>query len=447
MRWQTALWIPVGLVAARFGDRPGRRAALRGSLSIATAAALGRAVMSLPLQRDGRAHSIARLVRTDRSTTASVPLAIASAIAVATATAIEAPHIAAPVAAIAAATVASSVGFGESTRRDVAGAALLGAAGALATTVVWPRTRRSDDVPASGPVTTTAAVSTTGHGLSIVVNAAAGNPERDAIVAEIEAGLPNANVVHIDDPDQLVAELAQIAQRSEAIGAVGGDGTIGATAAAAINADIPLAVFPGGTLNHFARDARIDSIDDAIRAVQERRLVAVDTGSIDGRTFVNTASLGSYSKLVELREEQQEKIGKWPAMVIALMKILADGDPFPLVIDGSPRWIWMIFVGNCAYEPAGFAPTTRNRLDDGMFDVRIVDGDQPFARLRLIAALLTGRLARSAVYSRTLVDRIDIEVGTTEPMLAADGEVFAGSGPSIHIMKNPRALRLFTAVD
>ena len=376
---------------------------------------------------------------------------VATAAAVATATALESPRLAAPVGAIATATIVAALGSDRHgpnhDRNGLLGAAVLGVAASVATMRLWPRTMQTDDVPSATAPFTTDRVSSTGHGLSIVVNAAAGDQTKDDAIETIERELPDAVVVRIDDVEQIEAELAAVARRSRAIGVLGGDGTVGATAAAAMEADIPLAVFPGGTLNHFARDAGVDTLDDAIRAVRDRRLTMIDTGLVDGRTFVNTASLGSYSMLVERRERHQQKIGKWPAVVLALVQILADNEPFSLTIDGVHRRIWMIFVGNSAYEPAGFAPSARRRLDDGLLDVRIVDADHPFARSRLIAALLTGRLARSAVYSRALVERLDIDIEQSTPLLAADGEVFRARASTFTITKRSRSLRLFVAAD
>ena len=76
--------------------------------------------------------------------------------------------------------------------------------------------------------------------------------------------------------------------------------------------------------------------------------------------------------------------------------------------------------------PPGFAPASRARLDDGVFDVRIVDGSAPWARVRLVAAALTGNLVRSNVYTRRLVSELALKVGAGEHLLAADGEVFEG---------------------
>ncbi len=123
---------------------------------------------------------------------------------------------------------------------------------------------------------------------------------------------------------------------ARAIGIVGGDGSINAAASVALEHDCPLVVIPGGTLNHFARDLGVNTVADAIGAVQSGDLVAVDVGTIDGHAFLNTASFGSYSKLVEAREKLEHSIGKWAALAVALFRVLRDDTPFDVTIDGEP---------------------------------------------------------------------------------------------------------------
>ena len=122
--------------------------------------------------------------------------------------------------------------------------------------------------------------------------------------------------------------------------------------------------------------------------------------------------------------------------------MLRDSDPVEVTIDGRERRIWMIFVGNCAYDPPGFAPTTRARLDDGLFDVRIVDGAAPWARVRLIVAALTGNLVRSKIYTRDLVSSMTFRTSGGEQLLAADGEIFDGSR-EFTVDKCPRQLLIY----
>ena len=71
-----------------------------------------------------------------------------------------------------------------------------------------------------------------------------------------------------------------------ALGVWGGDGTVGTAAAAAVEHSLPLLVLPGGTLNHFARDAGTPTLDGgrqaAAHAARPQRpdvgLVAVERG-------------------------------------------------------------------------------------------------------------------------------------------------------------------------
>lgn len=278
--------------------------------------------------------------------------------------------------------------------------------------------------------------------MTVIANMASGSSEDTDALTLIRTRLPNITVVEIDDPTHLERALADAAHGADVIGVYGGDGTIGAAASAAIDTDTPLAIFPGGTLNHFARDIGIGSVDEAIEAFLSGALVEVDVGVIDGRSFLNTASFGSYSEFVEAREANEKRIGKWPAAIIALAKVMRSSEPLDVVIDGQRHKIWMIFIGNCSYDPPGFVPASRQRLDDGYFDVRIVDGSRRYARSRLLLAVLSGRLSRSKVYTRRLVQQLDIEIHCADNVLAADGETFDGNR-SFQVTKAKRRLRTY----
>ena len=42
---------------------------------------------------------------------------------------------------------------------------------------------------------------------------------------------------------------------------------------------------------------------------------------------VNTASIGNYVDLVDAREKLEDRIGKWPAVLVALVKVLRESRP------------------------------------------------------------------------------------------------------------------------
>ena len=58
----------------------------------------------------------------------------------------------------------------------------------------------------------------------------------------------------------------------------------------------------------------------------------------------------------------------------------------------------LFFLGNSTYQPSGFAPAQRNRVDDGLIDVRILETGRSFSKIRVMTALLAGRLVRSRLY-------------------------------------------------
>ncbi|MEO7804987.1 MAG: diacylglycerol kinase family protein, partial [Actinomycetota bacterium] len=219
-----------------------------------------------------------------------------------------------------------------------------------------------------------------------------------------------------------------------------GDGSVNCGAEVALKHDLPYAVVPGGTFNHLAGALGITSIEEATRAITEGRTAAMDVGSIDGKPFFNTASIGVYVELVEARERLESTIGKWPAVIVALVTVLRQGTPLRVEIDGVPRTIWMIFIGNCRYRPEGFAPSWRERLDDGTLDIRIVNGSEPWSRTRLVLAVMTGQLGRSRVYEAKTVKQIEIKSLEGPLRLARDGETFDGSDSFVVAKYNGRLL-------
>ena len=386
------------IVIALVGGRRGRRAALRAAVGTGLAAAL-------PVGR----------------TTGTAVSALV------TSTALEFPMGTAPAAVLATVIAERRLRARPAATHQIALESVTGTVAALATTRFWPLADNSPAAARRVPRGVASCPSADGSGLTIVVNPSAGAGRLKSPLTVVAEELPEARIVELSPEADVDEVFRDAAAGGGTLGVVGGDGTINAAANAAIDADCPLAVFPGGTLNHFARDLGLETIDDAVAAVRDGALVTVDVGLIDGRPFLNTASFGSYTTFVTKRERLEGRIGKWPAMCVALVSTLLHEAPLDVRIDGRAARVWMIFIGNCAYDPPGFAPTSRSRLDDNLFDVRIVDGTTPWARVRLTIAVLTGQLARSSVYTRRLQSRLEVSGLGADSDLAADGEVFRGS--------------------
>ncbi|MGH9265469.1 MAG: bifunctional phosphatase PAP2/diacylglycerol kinase family protein [Acidimicrobiales bacterium] len=421
------VWLALAGALAASGGRFRRRAALRGLFAVAIASALTNGPVKLAFRRRrpvaGRLTS--GLAGFAQSGTSSFPSGhSASAFAFAVGAGQEVPRLAPPLAGLAGLVAYSRVHARAHYPSDVAVGALVGTAAGLVTRRLWPVAPHEPADVRTALNRAEVEPSPKGGGLVVVVNPSAGSSGRAA--EELRAELPEAEVVELDDGGELERALAGAADRGCAIGVAGGDGSVNTAAALAAKTGKPLFVVPGGTLNHFAYALGLESIADAARAVREGRAVAVDRGVVDGHSFVNTASIGSYVDLVDARERLEDTIGKWPAVVLALFRVLRRAGPIEMEIDGRRRKVWMMFIGNCAYDPPGFAPSWRSRLDDGQLDVRIVDGTQPWSRVRLLLSVMTGRLARCGAYEQRYVPSLHVKSLAGHLRLARDGETFDG---------------------
>ncbi|WP_433761219.1 bifunctional phosphatase PAP2/diacylglycerol kinase family protein [Nocardia sp. CA-135398] len=421
------LWMVVAALMSMGGRAP-RRAAVRGLVSVALASSVANGIAKplFPRRRppDESVPFVRRLVKPPVSS--SFPSGhSASAAAFATGVALESPAAAVIVAPIAVAVGYSRVHIGVHWPSDVIAGGAMGAAIALGTRRWWAQ---RDDEPAElGPHQRITPIHN-GLGLLLVINTGAGGGTDSEQLRLLHENLPAAEFLTITD--DLTARLDERVARDDiaALGVFGGDGTVSAVAAAAVEYRLPLAVFAGGTLNHFARDTGVECPEHTLAALESGDAVRTDTAEVrsDGlepRTFVNTASLGGYPDFVHLRERWEPRLGKWPAAGIAMLRVLFRAQPLPTTIDGTRTAIWMLFVGNGHYRPAHQIPMSRPALHHGTLDIRYLRADLPFSRTRLIWATLTGTLDRSATYVNRRADRLTVHVEDGPVALATDGEV------------------------
>ncbi|MFI2369437.1 bifunctional phosphatase PAP2/diacylglycerol kinase family protein [Streptomyces sp. NPDC018833] len=423
------LWFGTAAGIAVLGrDVRSRRAAVRGVASLAVASALINTVGKRSVRRNRPLLDAVPVIRQlkRRPFTTSFPSGhAASATAFATGVALESRSWGAALAPVAASVAFSRVYTGVHYPSDVLVGAVLGAGAAFAVRGLVP-TR--SQLPAPGRPKAEAPALRGGEGLVVVVNRESGSGSADH-AREVRTELPLAEVVECA-PEELAAHLAKAAGRARALGIVGGDGTVGQAAAVAAAHGVPLAVFPGGTFNHFAYDLGIESVRDTCRAVEAGDAVGVDLGRFtpgpDGSAapgyFLNTFSLGVYPELVRIRERWSPRIGSWPAGVLAAARVLRVEHPVEVEVQGRRRPVWLLFAGNGVYRGVGPTPGHRDNLADGLLDVRVVHGGRA-PGWRLLGAALAGRLKRSPVHASRQLRQVRIGGLAPGTLLAYDGEV------------------------
>jgi diacylglycerol kinase family enzyme/membrane-associated phospholipid phosphatase len=263
-----------------------------------------------------------------------------------------------------------------------------------------------------------------GSGVVLVVNPASGSGRGARVVDEVRAALSQAEIVELgpdDDPEQA---LRSAASRAEVLAVGGGDGTVATAAAVAVEAGLPLAVFPAGTLNHFAKDIGCDTVGKTVEAIRRGSAASVDLVCLnESQIVINTASIGAYPTFVRQREKLEKRIGKPLAGFYAMLHTLRSDQPVRIRYDNKTLLTSLLFLGNSLYLPTGFTPSRRSRMDDGLIDVRILEAGRRFATARILIALAFGRLQRSPLYHELQVPEFSFSAVDAPTVIAHDGEV------------------------
>lgn len=248
--------------------------------------------------------------------------------------------------------------------------------------------------------------------------------------------------------DQLAATVRQCLRREPptAVIAAGGDGTVSAVAGALIGASVPLGVLPLETLNHFAGDLGIPAdLEQAAAIIAAGWTRTIDVGEVNGHYFVNNASIGFYPLAVRERETLQARLGKGPAMIIALLRLIWRLPRLHLHVRLPEKNLYrrtpLAFIGNNRYEMRRFIAPRRTTLDAGQLCLLIAPDTRRIQLFRLAAAALLDTLDPEHDLEALCVTSLRIDAHGHRLPIALDGEVFR-LAPPLRFRSHAAALRV-----
>ena len=213
-----------------------------------------------------------------------------------------------------------------------------------------------------------------------------GKAQRHDLVARCRARRIEPVVMQGGD-DLASLAAAAVSSGADVIGMAGGDGSQAIVAAVAASHDIPYVCIPAGTRNHFALDIGIDREDiiGALDAFQHGSERCIDLGKVNGRLFVNNASIGLYGKIIQSPHYRDAKLRTVVEMLPELLGPTAT--PFDLQFTGPDGTEYeraqLVLVSNNRYQldPLG-AQGTRGKMDEGTLGVVVVPDGPPSRRWR-----------------------------------------------------------------
>jgi diacylglycerol kinase family enzyme len=244
--------------------------------------------------------------------------------------------------------------------------------------------------------------------------------------------------VHETAPEDLAARVAELrAAGATRIVVSGGDGSIGAAAAALAGTTTELAVIPGGTLNHLARDHGIPlEPPEAAELAATGSAHPIDVARVNDQLFLNTSSVGAYVTFVRTRERLEKRMWYWPASFVAGVQMLVRMPRFDVQID-SPDEAGVKSYRACLV----FISVGERDFAKGAFGERTTDGHRalhvivvPNAGLprlfgMVFAAVFRGMQANLHEVDSFLVDRCRIEMRRPRGNVSCDGEIERMTAP------------------
>lgn len=259
------------------------------------------------------------------------------------------------------------------------------------------------------------------------------------------AGYDDVRVHPARHGSQLPARLEEaLASRPDLLVAGGGDGTVACAAGRVAGTPITLGVLPLGTANDFARTLEIPGgLDAAVAALASGTVVDVDLGLVDGRAYLNVASLGLSVGVTErLTPGLKKRLGPLAYPLATLLAYrrhqpfrarleFPDGDHEPVELDD----LLQVAVGNGRHYGGGNAVSPTASIDDHLLDVYAIVRGRLVDHVSIARFLKDGRFVEHERVHHLTTRRIRV---VTDPALPVnlDGEIAARTPATFEVRRN-----------
>lgn len=226
--------------------------------------------------------------------------------------------------------------------------------------------------------------------------------------------------------------VAAIANGADAVGMAGGDGSLGYVAAATIEAGIPFICIPAGTRNHFARDLGLNR-SDIVGALDgfSGEIRMLDYASVNGRVFLNVASLGLYAETVSDPAYRDAKV---ETARETLRSLEVSGESFDLQYTDrngqrhDSADLIMVSSGRYAIKGPPGDIGKRSRLDQGSLGVITLNASNPAAAVEVATLWAAGAIDRYPGWEQWETATFDVKSGSAVSM-GIDGETVSMEPP------------------
>lgn len=233
--------------------------------------------------------------------------------------------------------------------------------------------------------------------------------------------------------DDLMAQVLRRHQQTEDVGVVvaaGGDGTLNAVASQLIDTAIPMGILPLGTFNYVARVLNIPlDVLEAAKVIATGETRAVHVAKLNGKIYLNNASLGLYPLFIQKRELYNKYLGRFPlhAYTSGLDVLIRDRKELKLEVevDGKtyPVKTPLIFFGNNQLQLAEMNLKIAQCAEEGQVAGVVVAKSDKFTLFKILWRLIRKGLEQAPDVYSFCADEVIVHAKRKKMTVALDGEI------------------------
>jgi diacylglycerol kinase (ATP) len=225
----------------------------------------------------------------------------------------------------------------------------------------------------------------------------------------------------------------------------GGDGTMHETVNGIIDGKATLAAIPIGSGNDFVKMLNLPkNIEEIIQVIIRDKRKRIDIGKIGDRYFPNGLGIGFDACVVR----ESEKVKRLRGFLIYLFSVIKtifkySNEAVTIIIDNSPveKEVFLIAVGNGKAMGGGFYLTPDAIIDDGLFDICIINALSKREALMNLPKAIKGKHIEMEQVQMIRTDKLKI-VSKKGIAAHADGELVGLDLKNIEISILPKALEV-----
>jgi YegS/Rv2252/BmrU family lipid kinase len=301
--------------------------------------------------------------------------------------------------------------------------------------------------------------------IKIILNPVAGRGFSNKAEAEIRWHLKEEGLDFDLERTQRKGHAIELAKQAvndgfQIIAAAGGDGTTNEVINGLVSAsdgkgkdDLKLALFPTGSGNDFSFNSGVPkNFGELCRLIAKDQTRMVDIGKVtipgeEPRYFDNQIGIG-FDGVVTLEAKKYKRLrGMALYLPVVLKTVFLINKASKVTIEYDGRKLELstvqVSVANGSREGGGFFMAPGAKIDDGYFNICIVEEIGKFAMLGIIPKFISGRHIEHK--STRMLQAKKVAITSEENLIAHyDGEILCTEGHKIECEIVPRRIRVFS---